>query len=537
MLSQIKTGVSGTMPFEFSYEELEEALVCVREDLKRDISVRNPMPLKLLESDKVNQLGALKAALDGEAFNPSNAPIVDVPKGGGGIRPAHQLQLRDQIVYAAIGKAMLPRIAAEIATQEKLTDYADQILVNPKSGQWFERYFRPYREFTDSSIAEAQQSPFVAIADISAYYENISHAFLISELTRIGVSVELVGLLRQCLRSWSNGTDRGIPQGYLTSDLLAKLYLSGLDERLSNMGYKHKRYKDDVRIFCESEIEAKKAMRAFIALARERTLHVQSAKSRILKADDAINLFEGFMPLVAEISEDYKKSLEYEKMKTFIIDYNYVSVLEQMMIDAEQGAFPVVVLHKAYHEFIEGSTATSFNKSAFRYLLNQLGKARDRYAVRDALSRLVEYPQETTAILNYLKRVTIEAADYDTLATFIKGPNSIYEFQTYQILEFLIDCPDPDIKSMLSIARDFSKTAQPPYVRSLARNLLGTHGVPSDLERLYSEYPGALTDQEKADLLFCLRRLEASRRNALYARAEKDGGIIKTAIQLARKAL
>lgn len=521
--------------FEFSYEQIEDALECVKADAKRDIAVRHPLELALIENNKTTELAAIKASIDGGDFVPGDAPIVDAPKGKGLLRPAHQLTIRDQIVYAAIGRAILPYIASDLPKNHKVIDFAERILAQPIAGQWFERHFLPHQEFTRSSIHEAQNHEFVVVADISAFYENISHAFLFSELRRIGVPSEIISLLRTCLRAWSNDTDRGIPQGFLTSDLLAKLYMLGVDERIIASGRTHKRYKDDVRIFCATEVEAKVALKELNSLLRERTLNVQSAKTGILKAVDAIKDFEGFMPEVRAIANRLESERERERLFTEVFNSPYVSVREAMEIQRDEGAFPTIVLEEAFATRIAGNFGASFNKSLFRFLLTNLGKAKNRTALNDALDRLKNYPQETTAILMYAGRLPLDEDEYSKIYAFLDSPDSIYDFQVYEILEFLQEHPPADKGQLLALARRYAEHTHPHYVRSTARMILGDHGTAADIERMHAEYREAQTDRDRAELVWAIRRLERSRRNTLYARAERNGGLVEQAVKKAKK--
>lgn len=74
----------------------------------------------------------------------------------------------------------------------------------------------------------------------------------------------------------------------------------------------------------------------------------------------------------------------------------------------------------------------------------------------------------------------------------------------------------------------------PWYVRSGSRALLGKLGDAADLERLEGAYADAQSILEKAEILCCLQRMEAGRRNALFGRAAGDGDLPSQAVRLAR---
>ena len=76
----------------------------------------------------------------------------------------------------------------------------------------------------------------------------------------MGVDRHVVALLSTCLNRWSSGNGRGIPQGISASDILGKVYLNSIDLALRELGFVHLRYVDDIRIFCQNEVEAKIAL-------------------------------------------------------------------------------------------------------------------------------------------------------------------------------------------------------------------------------------------------------------------------------------
>jgi retron-type reverse transcriptase len=125
-----------------------------------------------------------------------------------------------------------------------------------------------------------RRTKFVVTADIAGFFENISIKRLRYELARIGSPEPVLDLLSQCLNKWSVADERGIPQGVLASDVLAKLYMESFDKRLRDAGHSHVRYADDIRVFCRSRTEARRALVLVTEMLRERGLTVQSAKDQ-----------------------------------------------------------------------------------------------------------------------------------------------------------------------------------------------------------------------------------------------------------------
>ena len=150
-----------------------------------------------------------------------------------------------------------------------------------------------------------KQSRVVLTADIAGYFENVSLARLSSELSRSECPSDVVQLIGRLLNAWAQSEGRGLPQGVLASDVLAKLYLESFDRALKTEGYKHVRYMDDIRVFCRSEREAKEALVLMAQLLRSRGLTLQSAKTRIRPAADLVAEFDGAFPFIQKLNRSY----------------------------------------------------------------------------------------------------------------------------------------------------------------------------------------------------------------------------------------
>ena len=80
---------------------------------------------------------------------------------------------------------------------------------------------------------------------------------------------------------------RGLPQGYSASDVLAKAYLHPVDQSLAGRGYTHVRWVDDFRIFVRNKEEGRLVLLLLAEQLGRRGLVLQSAKTKIVAAQDA----------------------------------------------------------------------------------------------------------------------------------------------------------------------------------------------------------------------------------------------------------
>ena len=142
----------------------------------------------------------------------------------------------------------------------------------------------------------------------------------------------------------------------------------------------------------------------------------------------------------------------------------------------------------------------AFDKTLFHFLLSRLGKAGDDFAIDFCVKLLPERPEETSAILLYLERVGKVSDNDAQLAAFLESTDAIYAYQNYQIAECRLRDDNPCADELLCVFRDFAfDPAQPAYLRSQGRALLGKFGTPADLERLEHSYPEARGTEKECE--------------------------------------
>lgn len=120
---------------------------------------------------------------------------------------------------------------------------------------------------------------WLAKTDLTAYFESIDHAILLSELSSAGAPPVLVSSLRQFLDTWSRTRGRGLPQGPNASRALGNFYLATIDKAMLKADVNYWRYMDDVMIVGESKAEVMAGMRLFERETRRHGLIISSSKT------------------------------------------------------------------------------------------------------------------------------------------------------------------------------------------------------------------------------------------------------------------
>lgn len=158
-----------------------------------------------------------------------------------------------------------------------VTDRVCQQAVNNVLAPVFEQYFhedshgfRPGRStHTAAKRVEAlhkQGYSYAVDLDIRGFFDHVDHEILMKLVKRVVRDRRVLGLIRGWLKSgvMEEGnyryTTSGTPQGGVISPLLSNIYLTPLDNALTDAGYQFVRYADDVVILCRDEEEAARAL-------------------------------------------------------------------------------------------------------------------------------------------------------------------------------------------------------------------------------------------------------------------------------------
>ena len=484
--------------------------------------VSHPFLIELVELDLDEWLADLRQRI-AAGFSPSPALVCQEPKGGGLVRPGTCLQLEDEVVFNAAVGSSFQAIAENLRWSRGNPDVAYQLAIARDNPEWVSRGFIVWKQFREKSLGYlASGFPYVLFADISAFYENIDLGRLASDLRRVGIAQETVRLLSACLNRWAEPRGKGIPQGYSAADILAKLYMEPVDQTLRIEGFKHLRYVDDIRVFCGTELEARKALLRLSELLRTRGLNLQSAKTYIRTATEAAGEIDGVAPVIARIQEELRDELSRE----FAIAGPYATLAELEELTAGHPDHPPLeVLERAFGEHFGNPAQHEFNKTLFHYLLTRLGQVGSKTAVDYCSALFARRPEETKPVLKYLERIKPTQGVEETILDFVLSDDAIYEYQKFLMLRFFYDMRRFPAK-LIHMARQVKRDRNcAPWLRAYAVAILGEAGTAADLEDLEATYPNATEILERSEVICSLLRMETGRRNAFTGRAQVDGAL------------
>ncbi len=490
-------------------------------DWRKRSFVNHPYLISLIEDDLDVWLSNILTKLH-SGYHPNSSVLCQVPKASWMIRNAEIITLEDEVVFNAVLAKLHQDIWKRIGLFQGDPDIAYQLQPPSEDQQWIKSGLVVWEEFREKSLLELQKgAQYVLFADITAFYDNIDLRQLRSDLNDLEAENSLVQTLMDFLTKWDFPRGRGIPQGYSSSDILAKIYMFTIDQTLLHEGFRHLRYVDDIRIFCKNESEAKKALLVLNKILHEKNLSLQSAKTIIYSTEDARREILSVVSLIQGFQKQMKKELSMDP---------YVSSHEvEVLIKQSPDKLPADFFEGIFREYLLDKKV-KFNKTIFRYVIHRLADTKSNIAIDYCLDVLVEHPEETEDVLRYLSAIAVRDEQLGKLLAYMKSQDALYDYQLYQIVSWFFErktCPPTLLSLCLDWARNKNKA---PWLRTYSIALLGLFGARAELDMIRGLYSVASTDIEKAEIVIALKRLETSQRNAFYNQVIADGELIKRAV-------
>lgn len=226
-------------------------------------------------------------------YKPDKPTLLLLPKNEISTRPYTLLTVEDQIVYQA-----LVNIVAERFYKKLKKNYNILTFGNLYAGKRSAFFYRKW-EFGFQSFNKAVRETFnegnrcIASFDLTACYDTIDHNVLGFLLEKGGMEKEFINFLNTLLKTWSSNVEiykgHGIPQGPLSSGLLAEVMLSYFDEKyikINKGDIQYLRYVDDIKLLANDEKSLMRMLSRLDYYCKQIGLFPQSSKIQIKRVSD-----------------------------------------------------------------------------------------------------------------------------------------------------------------------------------------------------------------------------------------------------------
>lgn len=470
-------------------------------------------------------------------WTPSPATFVATPKKGFRYRPGKILVPGD--VYAYNYAVLL--LADKIRTANKWSEKGVRFSyrVAERGGKWFKWTFSGWKHFDRVSIAKSKSRSFIVVADIAGYYENIDIGRLVKEIrATISGDTVLEGVCRSLsssLNKWSLPRGRGIPQGMAPSHVLGEFFLNPVDQALQNDGFEHVRYLDDVRIFCGSHREAVLALKKLAQTLEIRGLNLQSAKSKILTAEEARREWSAVKGAVHAACTEIAAEIQEIGEEGYIED-RLANYLREPDINKPE---PEVVA-RAWAGFIENRFLDTFSKTLYHYLLKRLISVESDAAVCFATQQLEKRPEETVFSLDYLSSVCkwreLSNVEVESVCRMLEPDISLYAYQRYHVYRWLAENKISNANA-LKFARSIIESGNGHLCeREAAMEYVArVSGLVYDFNTIENSLANTQGSIERAMHVLALRHSPKSLVSEMLSRVEAEDDIMKAAVGFAKK--
>lgn len=280
--------------------------------------------LKIFELFLDDNIKLLTINISQNIYTPERCHKIFIPKKDNLVRPLSMLNFIDLLVYQAMVNVIADKAYDVISPYYDNTVFGN--IVNPTSESETNRKFfykswkkkwKRFNEITKEHFSNGYV--YLSEFDIASFFDTIDHNILCELLSNIyHIEPNLLTLLSNCLEVWTEDSNHktfkskhGIPQGPISSPLLADLYLFHLDaeiRKIKSIDFRYIRYVDDIRIFSKDELTSQKVIAALDLISRDLGLIPQGSKILIKRITDIDKELKLQNSKFSEITKEYKEN-------------------------------------------------------------------------------------------------------------------------------------------------------------------------------------------------------------------------------------
>lgn len=285
--------------------------------------------VQMFEKNVDANLQRLMRELKRGNYQPLPARRVYIPKDAKGIkvRPLGIPAVRDRVAQEVLRRLLSPIFEA------KFHDHSYGFRPGRSCHQAVEKVLELGR----------QGYRYVLDADISGFFDNLSHQAVMRELANEVADGNILRLVEKFLRAgvMEGGrfqrTQVGTPQGGVASPLLANIALNVLDQHLHEHGFRFVRYADDFVVLCRSEHEAREALALVQRLLDDQLgLQLSPEKTKLTRFHEGFSFLgfdikSRFVRMRAKSVENFKTKIRRITRRCHNLDADVIEKLNRVI--------------------------------------------------------------------------------------------------------------------------------------------------------------------------------------------------------------
>jgi hypothetical protein len=356
--------------------------------------------------DRLPFAAAEIAKLDLSAQYPSASRRFIVPKDDLSYRAATQLDVVDSVIFTAImhehGKGIESRrrpIPEQSVFSYRFAPSTDGELY-PARSSW--------NDFWQHCLNRSAAHHSVLIVDIADFYNQIYHHTIENQLIESGFPNAAIKWVIRLCESITAKVSRGIPIGPHPAHLIAEATMIPVDNSLASRGIQFARYVDDIVVFAESSVMARKALyEVATVLDKQQRLQLQRGKTQIMPASE----FQSYCrSMIADRPINATESELLNIIKKYSGGDPYRTISVNQLSAADMLKFTSASVNRILEEYLATGTPDYVR---LRWFIRRLAQVGHPAAVEFCLQRAEDLIPALSEVCHYFISVGASSAALD----------------------------------------------------------------------------------------------------------------------------
>jgi retron-type reverse transcriptase len=411
---------------------------------------RDWIGLKVFAANRDHNLEVLRQFVIHKTFEASSPEIKYFPKPSQTLRPMAVLPIKDRIVFQAIVNTVAEFGRSTLSLVANRQSFANN-LRPPEVIEMFYPWKAQYSGF-QSKYADLidEGNSWVVETDIAAFYETLDHSKLYEILSNGNfLDDHALEYLKTYLPFWASvkkgqASPRGVPQGCLSSDLLANVYLAEFDVELATRECHYLRYVDDIRLVANQKDKVQRGLIYLDRSLKSLGLLLQTKKTVVRHIESKESEFDRLSSVLSDLDRRYKetrivpKASETDSLSEPSL---HDIAAEGFEFDPDQPPHALTASKEVQDElsviFWQAVSELGNDPYAERHMRYCLWRLSPDDSIRDFVVRnLLEYPWITNLFCFYLSKCEVSNDNLKDLHTIIAG-HDVFDSVVAGIIDML----------------------------------------------------------------------------------------------------